>query len=70
MSKLQVIILSFSLMMAGCAEEEVNRANKNSFQQDYWVEDFSKNFNFPWAITWLPNKDLLVTERLGKIKKG
>ncbi len=68
MSKFKVILLSLSIIIAGCKLDEVNKIEKDSFQQSYWVEDYVQNLNFPWAITWLPNGDLLVTERLGKIK--
>ena len=68
MSKFQVIFLSIFLVIAGCAEEVSEKNSIDSFEQTYWVEDYAKDLNFPWAITWLPNGDLLVTERLGKIK--
>ena len=68
MSKFKVILLSLSIIIAGCELDEGNKIEKDSFQQNYWVEDYTQNLNFPWAITWLPNGDLLVTERLGKIK--
>ena len=68
MSKFKVILLSLSIIIAGCELDEGNKIEKDSFQQNYWVEDYAQNLNFPWAITWLPNGDLLVTERLGKIK--
>jgi glucose/arabinose dehydrogenase/cytochrome c2 len=68
MSKFQVIFLSIFLVIAGCAEEVSEENSIDSFEQTYWVEDYAKDLNFPWAITWLPNGDLLVTERLGKIK--
>ena len=68
MSKFKVILLSLSIIIAGCELDEGNKIEKDSFQQNYWVEDYAQNLNFPWAISWLPNGDLLVTERLGKIK--
>ncbi len=68
MSKFQVIFLSISLFIAGCVEEVSEKNSIDSFEQTYWVEDYTKDLNFPWAITWLPNGDLLVTERLGKLK--
>ena len=68
MSKFQVIFLCIFLVIAGCAEEVSEKNSIDSFEQTYWVEDYAKDLNFPWAITWLPNGDLLVTERLGKIK--
>ena len=68
MSKFKVILLSLSIIIAGCELDEGNKIEKDSFQQNYWVEDYTQNLSFPWAITWLPNGDLLVTERLGKIK--
>ena len=63
MSKFQVIFLSIFLVIAGCAEEVSEKNSIDSFEQTYWVEDYAKDLNFPWAITWLPNGDLLVTER-------
>ena len=51
MSKLQVIFLTISLVISGCAEEVNEKISVDSFQQTYWVEDYTKDLNFPWAIT-------------------
>ena len=69
MRKIKVILVFLIILtITSCSVDNNNDINQNSFNQKYWVEDFSKNLNFPWAITWLPNGDLLVTERLGTIK--
>ncbi|MGE0406273.1 MAG: PQQ-dependent sugar dehydrogenase [Candidatus Korobacteraceae bacterium] len=40
----------------------------SSGDQKYWVEEVSRDLNLPWGMTFLPNGDMLVTERIGKIK--
>ncbi len=68
MSNVKAILVCLSLLFVSCAIEESNNTKKDSFDQKFWVEDYVKNLSFPWAIAWLPNGDLLLTERLGNIK--
>ncbi|MGE3599765.1 MAG: PQQ-dependent sugar dehydrogenase [Dehalococcoidia bacterium] len=37
------------------------------FDQRFWVEDYVTGLTFPWEMTWLPNGDLLLTQRKGKL---
>ncbi|HEX7781244.1 MAG TPA: PQQ-dependent sugar dehydrogenase [Sphingobium sp.] len=34
----------------------------------YWVEQMIEGLDHPWAMTWLPNKDMLITERPGRLR--
>ncbi len=68
MNKLKLFIILISLTISGCERNESNEKNKSNFNGSFWIEDYITNLNFPWSFTWLPNGDLLVTERLGKIK--
>ena len=56
------------LVLVGCSPEKVGEIKPGAFEQKYWVEDHVTQLNFPWAMTWLPDGTLLVTERRGKIK--
>lgn len=37
-------------------------------QTSYWVEQVADGLDHPWAMTWLPNGDMLVTERPGRLR--
>jgi glucose/arabinose dehydrogenase len=68
MNKMWLILFPLLFFISGCDSEKNIQSKEKDFQQQFWIEDYTKNLNFPWAITWLPNNDLLITERLGKIK--
>ncbi len=36
--------------------------------QPYWVEQIAEGLKHPWGMTWLPNGDMLVTERVGRLR--
>lgn len=36
--------------------------------QTYWVEQLAEGLNFPSSMAWLPNGDLLITERMGGLR--
>ena len=40
----------------------------NANAQDYKVSTVVKNLNFPWSIAFLPNNDMLITERSGNLR--
>ena len=54
------------LVLVGCSPEKVGEIKPGAFEQKYWVEDHVTQLNFPWAMTWLPDGTLLVTERRGQ----
>ena len=65
---LTIFVPLFLLFILGCSPERQSQEIKRSFNQAFWVEDYAQGLEFPWAMAWLPNGSLLVTERLGKIK--
>ena len=62
------ILTSILLVLIGCSSEDPGETKAGAFEQEYWVEDYVTQLNFPWAMTWLPDDTLLLTERFGKIK--
>ena len=62
------ILASVILILIGCSSEELSEIKTGAFEQKYWVEEYLAPLNFPWAMTWLPDGTLLLTERVGKIK--
>lgn len=36
--------------------------------QPYWVEQLADGLNFPSSMAWLPNGDMLITERMGGLR--
>lgn len=34
----------------------------------YWVEEVISDLENPWAMAWLPNGDMLLTERVGRLR--
>jgi glucose/arabinose dehydrogenase/cytochrome c2/sugar phosphate isomerase/epimerase len=55
----------FSLGATQAFTGEVVRESAN---QKYWVEQLAHGLNFPSAMAWLPNGDILVTERQGGLR--
>ena len=39
-----------------------------SARHDFRVMTVSEGFDHPWSIAWLPNGDMLVTERAGRLR--
>jgi glucose/arabinose dehydrogenase/cytochrome c2 len=63
-----VLLITIFLVLGGCSSKAVGKTKAGAFEQKYWVEDYVTQLNFPWAMTWLPDGTLLLTERFGKIK--
>ena len=43
-------------------------ASESAPQTSYWTEQVVDGLDHPWAMTWLPNGDMLVTERPGRLR--
>lgn len=43
-------------------------ADQAAPQTSYWVEQVIDKLDHPWAMAWLPNGDMLITERPGRLR--
>ncbi len=39
-----------------------------SFAKNYQLTEIAKNLDFPWSLAFLPNRDMLVSERSGNLR--
>ena len=67
------IILASVAAFSGLAlfsAASVPAAQEQSAAKDpgYWVEQVIEGLDHPWAMTWLPNGDMLITERPGRLR--
>ena len=44
-------------------DDAIEKTQKETFR----VETFSKGFDVPWGMTFLPNRDLIVSDRNGTL---
>ena len=64
------LIAALLIAINGCTSGDDARATQSdAFEQGYWIEDYVSDLSFPWSMAWLPDGSLLLTERLGKIKR-
>ena len=66
-----IIALVLSVLIFGCsaassAENKVVETATGDVK--FRVETVASGLEIPWAFAWLPNKDILVTERPGRIR--
>lgn len=55
----------FALLMTGFSRAATaDRVD----DRGYWAEEVVNGLDHPWAMTWLPNGDMLITERTGKLR--
>lgn len=47
---------------------EENGARQSAANQPYWVEQLASGLKYPSAMLWLPNGDILITERQGGLR--
>jgi glucose/arabinose dehydrogenase/cytochrome c2 len=55
-------------LVAVAASAEWESKDKASAQNQFWVEQVTDKLNFPASVTWLPNGDALIIERLGGLR--
>ncbi len=61
-----VSALAFACSPAGLAENTV--VTTTAGEVKFRVETVATGLEIPWAFAWLPNKDMLVTERKGRVR--
>ncbi len=74
MTILRLIVLLVTALSMACAngapaggfENAVYQAQDSD--QRFRVETFAAGLEVPWGFAWLPNQDLLVTERRGRVR--
>lgn len=59
-----VLIAGLAIAAAGYTAVATEPASEEA----YWVEQLVDGLEHPWAMTWLPNGDMLITERPGKLR--
>lgn len=60
-----MLLSCLAVLLAGCNPPA---ADTPSTEQGYWVEELASGLDRPWAMTWLPNGDMLLTERPGRLR--
>ena len=63
---LGLLVFSQACSPAGMAENAV--VSTASGDERFKVEIVATGLEIPWGLAWLPNKDLLVTERPGRVR--
>jgi glucose/arabinose dehydrogenase/cytochrome c2 len=60
-----MLVSCLAMLMAGCDQPPPRAPGAD---QAYWVEEVVDGLDHPWAMAWLPNGDMLITERPGKLR--
>lgn len=60
------VMLALTVEPLAAGGEAVTRISDSN--QLYWVEQVTEGLHFPSSMTWLPNGDMLITERMGGLR--
>jgi glucose/arabinose dehydrogenase len=63
-------VVSIALLIVACTEKPSTKTSENEDQVqnvNYTPELYFDGVTIPWGMTWLPNGDMLVTDRSGKL---
>lgn len=61
--------MSIFLLIVACAEKPSTNSDRVDQIKNYTPELYFEGVSIPWGMTWLPNGDMLVTDRSGKLLK-
>ena len=59
------IVSGLILLTAGCSSAV---DQESATETGFWVEQVIDKLDRPWAMAWLPNGDMLITERTGRLR--
>jgi glucose/arabinose dehydrogenase len=64
-----VVILLFSACGATPTKNDADTINETANRDvRFKVETYAQGMEIPWAFAWLPNNDMLITERRGRVR--
>jgi glucose/arabinose dehydrogenase/cytochrome c2 len=55
-----------ALLATGCTRVNID---EQAATTGFWVEQVLDGLDRPWAMTWLPDGDMLITERPGRLRR-
>lgn len=67
--KFTLSAMSIFLLIVACAEKPSSNGDKVDEAKNYTPELYFDGVTVPWGMAWLPNGDMLVTDRSGKLLK-
>ena len=62
--KLLLITIAFFISMMSADAQEINNSNEHDFK----IKIITDGLNRPWGLTFLPDGNMLITERVGRLR--
>lgn len=62
-----ILIFILSPVFLGCAQQKQNDITISTVNKNYTTEVVVPNLQVPWAMAWLPDMSMLITERNGDL---